>query len=319
MPIKRGLRVWTLILIPALVLMTPPLAAQDKDGVRLLFTGDILLTRQVDVELKRTIRSPWNNFQKLFRSASWVGGNFEGAIGPASNCLESKSPCFATPEAAAELLKRAGFSLVSFENNHSGDLGSAGREHTAAVFTHSGLRPIDFNNSPQFIQFGKTSIAFIAITLIPAADGQVQRIPSSEVSEKLRLARQQADVVVVSIHWGNELMEWPSDSQRKQAAWLAGKGADLILGHHPHVIQRPECVSGRPVFFSLGNHLFDQANPKTKEGLIADCRIRRGQLRCQGLHTHTEVGTTIPGFVGPDGAADSALATCLPEIKPKHH
>jgi len=319
MLIEQRLRVWALILFPALVLATPPTAAQENDGVRLLFTGDILLTRQVEVELKGTIRSPWTGFQKLFHSASWVGGNFEGAVGPASNCLESKSPCFATPETAAELLARAGFSLVSVENNHAGDLGSAGREHTAKAFEQAGLQSVGFNNSPQFIQLGKTSVAVVAITLIPAADGQVQRIPSAEVSEKLRLAKQRANIVVVSIHWGNELMEWPSDSQRKQAAWLVGEGADLILGHHPHVIQRPECVSGRPVFFSLGNHLFDQANPKTKQGLIADCRIWRERLRCGSLYTHTDLGTTIPSLVGPDRAADFALASCLAEINPKPH
>jgi hypothetical protein len=108
------------------------------------------------------------------------------------------------------------------------------------------------------------------------------------------LLQQRASLVFVSIHWGNELMEWPSDLQRREATWLIGQGADLILGHHPHVIQRPECVSGRPVFFSLGNHLFDQASPKTKEGIIADCRIRGGRLHSQAIRTHTELGTTAP-------------------------
>jgi poly-gamma-glutamate capsule biosynthesis protein CapA/YwtB (metallophosphatase superfamily) len=314
MPPEKAVSFSARILIPVLLLVAFPVAAQQKDDLRLLFTGDILLTRQVEAELNRTIRSPWSAFQNLFRRATWVGGNFEGAVGPASNCLDSKSPCFATPEAAAELLKRAGFRLVTVENNHSGDLGSPGREHTANVFEQAGLLAVDFNNSPQFIQFGKTSVAVVAITLIAAADGRVQHIPSTEVSEKLRLARQRANLVVISIHWGNELMEWPSDLQKKDAAWLVGEGADLILGHHPHVIQRPECVSGRPVFFSLGNHLFDQANPKTKEGMIADCRIRRGRLRCQSVRTHTELGTTIPSFAGFDRTADSALAGCLPEV-----
>jgi len=308
-----------LIVISALLLAPFPAAGQEKDDLRLLFTGDILLTRQVEVELNRTVRSPWSGLQKLFRSATWVGGNFEGAIGPTSNCLGSKSPCFATPETAAELLRRSGFRLVTVENNHAGDLGSSGREKSANVLEQAGLLVVDFNNSPHVIQLGKTSIAVVAITLIPAADGRVQHIPSAEVSEKLRLARQRANLVVVSIHWGSELMAWPSDSQRKEAAWLVREGADVILGHHPHVIQRPECVSGTPVFFSLGNHLFDQANPKTKDGMIADCRVLRGRLRCQGLRTHTESGTTFPSTAIPDRTADSTLATCTPRIAPVLH
>ncbi|HEY6305224.1 MAG TPA: CapA family protein [Candidatus Angelobacter sp.] len=99
---------------------------------------------------------------------------------------------------------------------------------------------------------------------------------------------------------------------------MVEEGADLILGHHPHVIQRPECVSGRPVFFSLGNHVFDQANPKTKEGMIADCRIYAGRLRCQEIRTHTGPGTAIPVLAEPDGKSNAALATCTPKVRTSH-
>ena len=92
-------------------------------------------------------------------------------------------------------------------------------------------------------------------------------------------------------------------------------GADLILGHHPHVVQTPECVEGKPVFFSLGNHVFDQKYPETKEGLIADCRLRGGRLRGQGIRTPTEPATSIPTIVGSDRAADTALAACTPRIQ----
>jgi len=311
---------WTVALILVLLAttVTVPSQSRPKDDVRLLFTGDILMSRQVEAELKTRIRPPWSAFQQLFRSAAWVGGNFEGAIGSPSDCVGSKSPCFATPESAAEVLKRAGFSIVTVENNHVGDLGNAGRERSRQVFHHVGLATVDFENSPQFVQLGKTELAVIALTLVPAADGRVQHIPSAEVSEMIRIAKQRANLVIVSIHWGNELMEWPSDSQRKEAAWLVKEGADLILGHHPHVIQRPECVEGRPVFFSLGNHMFDQANPKTKEGMIADCHIRAGRLRCQDIPTHTSSGTAVPVLADPDRMSNLALATCTPEVRTSH-
>jgi poly-gamma-glutamate synthesis protein (capsule biosynthesis protein) len=201
------------------------------------------------------------------------------------------------------------------ENNHAGDLGSIGREQTREAFRHAGLLAVDFENSPQFIQLAKFEIALVAITTIPAADGRVQEVPSEEVLEKLRLARLRATVVVVSIHWGNELMPWPSSTQRKQAAWLVEHGADLVLGHHPHVLQSPECIAGSPVFFSLGNHVFDQANPRTKEGLIADCRLSQGRLRCQGIRTQTGSGTSVPRVSSSGREATSGLAGCAPEIK----
>jgi poly-gamma-glutamate synthesis protein (capsule biosynthesis protein) len=286
--------------------------------LRLLFTGDILLSRQVEVETKTGLRSPWANLQRLFQNGDWVGGNFEGTIGLPKDCIGSKSPCFATPDSAAQLLKRAGFYAMTAENNHAGDLGGAGREQTQKTFQKVGLAAVDFENSPQFFVLRNTTIALIAITTVPAADGRVQHIPSDEVLEKLRLAKSRANIVLVSIHWGNEYMEWPSPSQQKAAAWLVEQGVDVILGHHPHVVQRPECIAGKPVFFSLGNHVFDQENPKTKQGMIADCRIRNGRLHCQGLRTETKVGTTFPTLVGSSDKQDTTLTTCISEIKPNH-
>jgi poly-gamma-glutamate synthesis protein (capsule biosynthesis protein) len=130
----------------------------------------------------------------------------------------------------------------------------------------------------------------------------------------MRLARQLANVVIVSIHWGNELQDWPADTQQQQARWLVAHGADLIVGHHPHVIQSPQCVDGKPVFFSLGNHLFDQKYGETKDGLIADCHIRGGQLSCGGLQTHTDANTSYPTLLGRDAAADNVLQGCTTPI-----
>jgi Bacterial capsule synthesis protein PGA_cap len=284
-------------------------------SARLLFTGDILLSRYVGSELEHRRVSPWARFTDLFHNAQWVSGNLEGAFGSPSDCLESARPCFASPDSLVEFLKLAGFHGMTLENNHAGDLGSAGREHTRNLLTQESLVPVDFENSPQFARVGDARIALISVTLIPAADGRVQRIPSPEISQKLRTARETADLVVVSIHWGVEYQGLPGAGQPAQARWLIQQGADLIVGHHPHVVQPSECIDGHPVFFSLGNHVFDQTYPPTKEGLIADCRLNRGRLSCQGIRTHTAQGTSIPTLVGVDMSAYSALAVCTPEMK----
>jgi len=303
--------VFILAILAAIPALGQPLRHDDP---RLLFTGDILLSREVEVELKHRGGSPWNHLNELFYGVDWVGGNFEGAVGTASQCVSSKGPCFAVLESEVELLKNAGFQALTVENNHAGDLGAAGRKQTLQALQRAGLRGVDFENSPHFVDVGNLRIALIAVTTIPAADGQVQQVPSAELLEKLLLASRRANVVVVSIHWGNEFIPWPSEAQRTQAAWLVEHGADLVVGHHPHVIQPPECVAGHPVFFSLGNHVFDQANPKTKEGLIADCRFSR-RLFCRAIGTHTDAGTFVPRISGPDSAANSALAGCTPRIK----
>ncbi|MGH7616016.1 MAG: CapA family protein, partial [Gemmatimonadaceae bacterium] len=119
--------------------------------------------------------------------------------------------------------------------------------------------------------------------------------------------------VVVSIHWGTELQDWPSESQRAAATWLVEHGADVVIGHHPHVVQDPQCVHGRPVFYSLGNHVFDQRYPETKDGLIADCRIHGARLRCGGVRTHTRRGSSTPVVVSGGGAS---LDACPVDLTP---
>jgi Bacterial capsule synthesis protein PGA_cap len=208
-------------------------ARTHPHSVRLLFTGDILLSREVASELEHRRVSPWSRFTHLFHNVQWVSGNLEGAFGSPSDCIEFARPCFASLDSLVEFLKLAGFDGLALENNRAGDLGSAGREHTRNLLKQESLVPVEFENSPQFVRVGDANIALISATLIPAADGRVQRIPSPEVSQKLRIAREAADLVVVSIHWGVEYQRLPGAEQRAQARWLIRQGADLIVGHHP--------------------------------------------------------------------------------------
>jgi poly-gamma-glutamate synthesis protein (capsule biosynthesis protein) len=296
-----------------LALAAPGAQSQtSRAEARLLFTGDILLARQVVAEMSVRKNSPWAGFAGEFRGAALVGGNFEGAIG--AGCAQAAGPCFAAPESSAKLLRDAGFTLVTAENNHAGDLGADGRDRTRAAFQSAGLPAVDFEHSPVFVRAGAATVAVIAVSLIPAADGRVEQIPSVALSQKLRTARLLANLVVVSIHWGNELQDWPSESQQQAAHWLVAHGADLIVGHHPHVTQAAACVDGRPVFFSLGNHLFDQKYPETKQGLIADCRIADGRLHCGALRTETPRGSSYPALAGRDRSSDEALTSCAPAL-----
>jgi Bacterial capsule synthesis protein PGA_cap len=290
-------------------------AGTQPHSARLLFMGDILLSRHVASELEHRRVSPWEQFTDLFHNAQWVSGNLEGAFGSPSDCIESAHVCFASPDSSVEFLRLAGFHGLTLENNHAGDLGGAGREHTRHLLEQESLIAVDYENSPQFARVGDARMALISVTAIPAADGRVQRIPSLEVSQKLRTAREAADLVVVSIHWGSEYQRLSDARQRAQARWLIQQGADLIVGHHPHVVQPPECIDGHPVFFSLGNHVFDQTYPPTKEGLVADCRLTSGRLSCRGIRTHTAGGTSIPTLTDVDKTAYSALAVCTPETK----
>jgi poly-gamma-glutamate synthesis protein (capsule biosynthesis protein) len=277
-------------------------ARAGEDDVRLLFTGDILLSRQVRREIEQTGRFPWDGFTELFHSATWVAGNLEGAVGDSRDCLPSASasPCFDIPPALMPLLAKAGFRALGIANNHAFDLGPAGHQATRAALGREGLDALSYEDSPHFTQFGAYDVAVIAVSMVPGRDGARAEVPSTQLRQKLRLARNLAEVVVVFVHWGSELLEWPDMEQRRAAEWFVRNGADVVVGHHPHVVQAPECVLGRPVFFSLGNHLFDQKYPATKRGLIADCHVRAGVLQCRGISTATPAGSAFPQFGEPE-------------------
>ena len=292
--------------------------SESTEDIRLLFTGDVLLSRQVTIEISQKQQSPWNSLGNLFHSADWVGGNLEGAVGMDANCRESieRSPCFAVDPSLIAWARAAGFTALGNENNHAGDLGAFGRDATGQALAAAELLSLTFAASPAFLRFGDVTVALVAVTTVPDHDGHPAELPSVELEQKLRLAHALANVVVVSIHWGSELMDWPTEQQRRQAGWLVAHGADLIFGSHPHVIQTPECIAGKPVFFSLGNHVFDQKYPATKEGLIADCRIGRGSLRCAALRTHTPSGSSFPAAQDSAPAATHALLACPVQLRP---
>ncbi|MCX6236647.1 MAG: CapA family protein [Bacteroidia bacterium] len=277
------------------MLITQSGIAQESK-IRVLFVGDILLSRNVRTEFQTRNSSPFEAIKPLFKSADFVIGNLEGAVGYKSDQYPSKSdsPVFDIDSTHIRLLKDAGFNVITCENNHSFDLGEDGKRKTIEALRTFEITPVYLGNSPQFFMVKDVVIAIVTINMIPGRDLSSNQIPSVEIKQKLRLACSLANMVIVSIHWGSELLEWPNKVQRETASWLIKNGADLIIGSHPHVIQKPDMVDGKPVFFSLGNHLFDQKYPQTKEGLMVGITIQNGQYQCEGITTHTKPNSFYP-------------------------
>jgi len=252
------------------LLMVAQSSISQQSKVRILFVGDILLSRNVNAEIQKWSNSPWEKLSPLFKSADLVIGNLEGAVGIRQNQFptESESPVFDIDSTHICLLKKAGFRIITLENNHSKDLGESGKIKTIEFLRNSNLTPVYLDNSPQFFTIKDVVIGLVTINMIPGRDHAKNLIPSIEIKQKLRLASSLANIVIVSIHWGSELLEWPNKMQRETANWLIKYGADIIIGSHPHVIQKPEMIAGKPVFFSLGNHLFDQKYNYTNDALL---------------------------------------------------
>lgn len=227
----------------------------------------------------------------------------------------STYPCFSTPGECAQALYDIGFRVFSLSNNHSYDKGSTGIAATRrfwsgmpsdVVTTGLWAGSEDYDRIPTQTVNGIT-IAYLSYTEhtngIPTpSQAEAHVIYTSEtdvIQHQVQLARQQADVVVVGVHWGVEDSHTITDAQRALAQNLADWGADLIIGTHPHVLQDAQWLTaadGRQAFvaYSLGNFISTQ---KQADNLVG------------GVLTLTMQKTTQP-----DGTVSVALQQ--PKIHP---
>lgn len=205
----------------------------------------------------------------------------------------STYPCFNSPPVLAEQLAKAGFDVVNLSNNHMMDMGRQGLEESMeCVDAQDSLTRIgayrgrDEWDDIAVIGCKGIRLAFLGyteFTNLSAADA-TDLVPTlgdpQVIRSQVALARSRADVVVVSIHFGTEGSFIPSQKQKQAAQLLCEAGADIVLGHHPHVIQPMEVLraaDGRQtlVYYSLGNFVSAQIDAENLVGLLARIEISR--------------------------------------------
>jgi poly-gamma-glutamate synthesis protein (capsule biosynthesis protein) len=173
------------------------------------------------------------------------------------------------PPEAVEALRTGGFDVVSLANNHTMDTGRNGMVDTIAVLTEAGIAPVPPAHRHARPDLG---VAFVAL------DDSTGALEPAVASEVVARAAQSAGLVVASVHWGGEYQTAPSERQQSVARALADAGADVVVGHGPHVLQRVEWYGETLVAYSLGNFLFDQPYPKDlRWGAILCVRARAGR------------------------------------------
>jgi poly-gamma-glutamate synthesis protein (capsule biosynthesis protein) len=178
---------------------------------------------------------------------------------------------------AVGALTAAGFDLVSLANNHALDGGAAGLAETLDTLGGAGIAALQ---DSRICDSGCWRIIRLPNGDAPRFHAAVLAFLDNGRSLDTRAiaeAAAQADLVIVSMHWGAEY--YPvTERQRRLAQELAAAGADLVLGHGPHVLQPVEWVDGALVAYSLGNFLFDQPFPETRQGAILRIRLDRGSI-----------------------------------------
>lgn len=268
--------------------------------VELIIVGDVMPGRGV-----AGLSDPLAQAAPWLQSADLAFGNLEAIItannNPRPDLPDERRPYLLhAPPQAASLLASAGFDLLSLANNHSLDNGPEGLAETARRLQQMGIITIGAGPGaaayqPVIRQVNGLRLAFLALNAVTAPASYEQETAGNErpiswtpavwdeeravtaVSE----ARQQADVVIVSLHWGIEYDLRPEPWQEDAAKALMAAGADLVIGHHPHVVQPltiGELGDGL-IAYSLGNFLFDQGWEETNQGLALRVFIDAQGLR----------------------------------------
>lgn len=258
-------------------------------GVTFCGVGDVMLGREVGQRIVQ--EGPDYPFALTAAAIGQCDVAFLNLECPLTDAGEplNKRFVFRGAPVSAEGLARAGFKVVSVANNHTLDQGREAFLETLAGLRKNGLVPVGGGRDqrearrPVLFRAGELRMAFLGfLAMLP--DGLVflgdRPGPAyagiDEIEQSVREARKAADVVVVSFHWGAERRTVPTLNQIEYAHRAVDAGADLVLGHHPHVLQSVEIYRGRPIVYSLGNFVFDNRDPRQRQSIIFGCTLEKG-------------------------------------------
>ena len=257
----------------------PALFTTAKSSVpdTVMFTGDVLLARNVEYLMNQ--KGSDYPFQGIdfsqFETNSYLVGNFESAIPNVHLPTEAGQMRFSVNPAHVPAAKQAGFTHFSLANNHTLDYGSSGYQNTWQTLINNEIKPVGdprglSQQSVTILDTESQKVALVAVELL-------QSVPSeAEVRALMQYANSVSDMQILYVHWGDEYILTNNKTQRFFAELFIANGIDLIVGHHPHVVQNVERIDGILVFYSLGNFIFDQYDTSdTQESLVLKLNLGR--------------------------------------------
>jgi poly-gamma-glutamate capsule biosynthesis protein CapA/YwtB (metallophosphatase superfamily) len=269
---------------------------RSERPIEILLVGDLMLGRNVRSVVNKygsgDYRYLFANIKETLTSADIVFGNLEG---PISNVGEDGGGrySFRFSPTAIPAIKDAKFDVLSLANNHALDWGRDAICDSANRLMDKGIAPIGAGcnekeaNRPFIIEINGSRLAFMAFTEFGtwgAAEIDkpgLSKWDTDYISNRVRSIKDLngADVVFVSLHWGDEYQSRSSKEQQALGQLLIDVGADVIVGHHPHVIQEIERYKNGWIIYSLGNFIFDQNFlEETMSGLMARVVVKNGEV-----------------------------------------
>lgn len=254
--------------------------SEEDSEITMVFTGDILIGNYVDsiYQTKGIKGVVSEGYLDEFEQADFVMVNEEFPFSLRGTPMENKQYTFRVKPDRVSLLHDLNVSIVSLANNHTLDYGMDAFLDTLEVledadiaYAGAGRNLEEAKTTKYFDVKGKNIAVLSASRVIPVTDwnatstkgGLFTTYDPTALLQEIEEAREQADYVIVYVHWGIEKKEYPEEYQRVMGKQYIDAGADIVIGSHPHVLQGFEYYKGKPIIYSLGNFIFNPAAANT--------------------------------------------------------
>jgi len=229
---------------------------------------------------------PFRNIRQLLSEADIAFANLETPLSDKAR----RNGAFRTPVAFAEGLAWAGIDVVSNANNHALDAEGEGLLDTKEALWRAGVgavgtgRDLEDARRPFIVERNGVRVAFLAYSMFVNAGDAAFATPERSgvvpldpfiIKEDIRRVRGRADYVAVSFHWSVENSQDVLPADQAFARDIIDAGADIVLGHHPHVPRGFEVYKGKPIFYSFGNLIFGHGHTYWMDNYVARMTLTR--------------------------------------------
>jgi poly-gamma-glutamate capsule biosynthesis protein CapA/YwtB (metallophosphatase superfamily) len=245
------------------------------DNIKITLLGDLFLGGDYIEAVRSESGNPLAAFRHILPYLSGTDilfVNLEGPIVEGGNVRPNVYSVLSNSVDVLELLSHGKICVINLANNHIMDFGPEGLYKTQSTLSSRGInvfgagKDIDEAKKAVIIEHGNRNIAFLGFT---SSERHINAVIAennkpgcatyhdvNEIVTRIRELRKKSDIICVSLHWGYEYYLYPSPDQVRMAHTLVDAGANIIIGHHPHVIQGVENYKNSLIVYSLGNIFF---------------------------------------------------------------
>ena len=288
---------------------------EPKEDASIAVTGDVMFARKMPNVLSLE-SSPFSGVSDVTSNVDLLLINFENAATTSGDALKGDVHLKCDPS-YVPLARANNVTVAALANNHAIDYGITGMQDTLENLRNADITPMGAGNTEDEAHqavvkdvngrkitilnyMDSENFAEYSYEAMPYANGSNPGYSAydSEDAQKQIGENNDSDLIVAYLHFGNEYSNSPNENQVKIAHELIDYGADIVIGSHPHVTQGIEMYNGKPIFYSLGNFIFDQSNTATHSAYFVQIDMVNDTGECTVYPIY--ISNYLPQHMSPD-------------------